>query len=66
MVTELGPEIGTYNGCSIPAFIVVSESRFEYDRPALEDADGGVDFSQLASNERVIYPGLIYRHADIA
>jgi hypothetical protein len=60
MVKETGPSIGTYRDRDIPAYIVSDRGRFEYDRIAVE-TDGGVDLSQLARDECVIAPGLIYR-----
>lgn len=62
MATEIGPSIGTYRERDIPAHIITRGLRYEYDRIAIE-TDGGVELSQLASNECVIAPGLIYRAA---
>jgi hypothetical protein len=63
MVMELGPSIGSYRERDIPAYVVDRDVRYEFDRVALEDRDGGVSLSQLADNECVIVPGLIYREA---
>lgn len=65
MIEDKGPEIGTYRGRGIPAFIVSGGRRFDYDRIAIEK-DGGVELSQLRRDERVIAPGLIYREVATA
>ncbi len=60
-IVEQGPSIGEYRRESIPEYIVNSSGvRFEFDRIALE-GDGGLEPSQLARNECLIAPGLIYR-----
>jgi len=60
-IVEQGPSIGEYRRESIPEYIVDSSGvRFEFDRIALE-GDGGLEPSQLARNECLIAPGLIYR-----
>ncbi|MDR6302389.1 hypothetical protein GGQ85_000060 [Nitrobacter vulgaris] len=60
-IVEQGPSIGEYRRESIPEYIVDSSgARFEFDRIALEGA-GGLEPSQLARNECLIAPGLIYR-----
>lgn len=58
---ELGPSIGTYQGRDIPAYIVDDGIRMVFDRIAIEDMHGAVWLSQLARDEFVIAPGLIYR-----
>jgi hypothetical protein len=62
-ITDTGPAIGTYRGRKIAEWIDRAGERFLYDRPAVEDADGGVPLSQLRSDEFVVAPGLIYRRA---
>jgi hypothetical protein len=62
MVTELGPSVGEWHGHSIPGYIVTDRGdRYAYVRPGTIDRDGGFEMSQLAGDECVIYPGLIYR-----
>lgn len=62
MIIEHGPSIGEHNGKEIPAYIVEKNGvRYDYDRIAVYHPDGGVELSQLARNEVVIAPGLIYR-----
>lgn len=62
MLVEHGPSIGIHRGKKIPSYIVDQNgTRLEFDRVAVE-TDGGVELSQLANNEVVIAPGLIYRH----
>jgi hypothetical protein len=62
MIVEHGPPCGEYKGKPIPSYIVDQNgARLEFDRIAIE-TDGGVELSQLANNECVIAPGLIYRH----
>lgn len=60
MVTEKGPSIGSYMDREIPAYIVSNGTMYEFDRITREN-DGICDLSQLARNECVIAPGLIYR-----
>lgn len=61
MALKHGPSIGEYRGKSIPAYIIQEDgTRSDYHRIAIE-TDGGVELSQLARNECVISPGLIYR-----
>lgn len=62
MTHEKGPSIGTYRERDIPSYIVYEDGRYEYDRIAVE-TDGGVELAQLAPNECVIAPGLIYRRS---
>lgn len=62
MIIEEGPSIGEHHGKPIPSYIVDRNgTRLDFDRLAIE-VDGGVELSQLANNECVIAPGLIYRH----
>lgn len=64
MIVEQGPSIGEYRGRTIPAYIVDANGvRSDYDRIAIE-RDGSVELSQLARNECVVAPGLIYRRVD--
>lgn len=66
-ITEKGDSIGDYHGYSIPAFIITDDGRrYEYDRIAVVDEDGGCGLSQLARSEVVIAPGLIYRLVETA
>lgn len=61
-IVTLGPSVGRHYDKDIPAFIVTAGgARSVFDRKAVEGADGLVDLSQLAKNECVIAPGLIYR-----
>jgi hypothetical protein len=61
-IVEHGPSVGTLRDRDIPAFYVTADGiRHEYDRPAELDAEGRCDLEQLAWNESVIAPGLIYR-----
>jgi hypothetical protein len=63
MIIEHGPSVGEYRGRSIPAYIVQDDgSRSEYVGIAVE-TDGGVELAQLAPDECVIAPGLIYKRA---
>ena len=63
MVIEKGPSVGEYRGKSIPAFIVDDTGqRSDYVGIAIEK-DGGVELSQLARDECIIAPGLIYRRS---
>lgn len=60
-VTEqLGPTIGSFEGRDIPEYVVTRGRRYNFNRIALTE-DGLTDLSQLAPNECVIAPGLIYR-----
>jgi hypothetical protein len=60
-IVEHGPSVGEYRRESIPEYIIDAKGvRFEFDRIALE-GDGGLEPSQLARNECLISPGLIYR-----
>ena len=61
-IVEHGPSVGQHYGKDIPAYFVTADGkRHEYDRLAKCDADGGTPLDQLAANESVIAPGLIYR-----
>jgi hypothetical protein len=60
-IVEHGPSIGEYRRESIPEYIVdANGDRFEFNRIALEGY-GGLEPSQLARNECLMSPGLIYR-----
>lgn len=62
MLTEQGPSIGTHNGRTVPEYIVDQDGqRYDYNRVAVLDPDGGFTLSKLRGNEVVIAPGLIYR-----
>lgn len=62
-VIEHGPSIGNYRGRPIPGYIVTDDGvRWKFVGAAIEDRDG-VALSQLARDECVIAPGLIYRRA---
>ena len=61
MVTEQGPSIGKHLGADIPSFIVTDHGRYDYARIAVEAPGGGVELSQLADNECIIAPGLLYK-----
>lgn len=63
MIVDRGPSIGEYRGLKIPSYINDGTGQWVYDRIAVE-TDDGVALSQLAANECVIYPGLIYRKKD--
>lgn len=58
MVTSKGPSIGTYKERDIPAWIDARGSRYSYDR--IWDEESG-ELKQLARDEVVIAPGLIYK-----
>ena len=60
MVTAKGDSIGTYKERDIPGWIEARGDRYVYDR--LWDEKGG-ELSQLARDEVVIAPGLIYKIA---
>ena len=57
------PIVGTYRGRTIPAWLDFSErgGRHEYVGIAAEDRSGAISLDQLAPEEVVVYPGLIYR-----
>jgi hypothetical protein len=60
VVKGKGPSVGTYRDRDIPAWISTDRGLYEYARPATE-TDGGVELAQLADDEVVIAPGLVYR-----
>ncbi len=60
MVTAKGDSIGTYKHRDIPGWIEARGNRYVYDR--LWDEKSG-ELSQLARDELVIAPGLIYKSA---
>lgn len=62
MITAKGPSVGTYRERDIPAWIDARGGHYVYDRPVRETS-GGVDLKQLARDELVIAPGLIYKRA---
>lgn len=63
-ITKRGPSLGQHLGRDIPAFFLTADGhRHQFVRTAVNDADGGTPLSQLAANESVIAPGLIYRDA---
>lgn len=63
-VVEHGPSIGEHMGKTIPKFIVMDDGRrYSYARVATADKDGGVWLHQLARDECIIAPGLVYRLA---
>lgn len=63
-IVELGPSIGTYRGCDIPAHIIFKTGeRRGFAGIAFEDGDRAMPLGQLQPNECVIAPGLIYRGA---
>lgn len=62
-VTAEGPSIGTYRDRPIPEWMNKAGERFNYDRIAIEDEDGGCPLSQMRPDEFMVAPGLIYRRA---
>lgn len=58
MVTAKGDSIGTYKERDIPSWIEARGGHYVYDR--LWDEKSG-ELSQLARDEMVIAPGLIYK-----
>jgi len=58
MVDAKGPSIGTYRDRDIPSWIDARGGRYIYDR-IWDDEDGRL--AQLARDELVIAPGLVYR-----
>lgn len=65
MIVEHGPSIGKYRGKDIPAYIVDDAgTKLKFNRIATENQNG-VELSQLANNECVIAPGLIYQRGAI-
>jgi hypothetical protein len=61
-VIEHGPSIGDHKGREIPEYIVESRGlRYDFNRVAVLDADGGFDLGHLARDEAIIAPGLVYR-----
>lgn len=56
-----GPSIGTYRDRDIPAWLNARGVHWVYDRIGALDKDGGFEMSQLARDELVIAPGLIYK-----
>ncbi len=57
---DAGQVIGWYLGRPIPAFLIITGRRCEFLRVARTSQDGCVDLDQLADNEFIISPGLIY------
>ncbi len=60
-VTGKGPSIGSYLDRDIPAWIISSDRTYEFNR--LWDEKRG-DLAQLADDEVVISPGLVYSLAE--
>lgn len=61
-IIEEGPSLGVYRERTIPSYLRYADgSRREFVGIAVIDAEGGVELAQLAANECVIAPGLIYR-----
>lgn len=58
MVDAKGPSIGTYRDRDIPSWIDARGGRYAYNR-IWDEKDGRL--AQLARDELVIAPGLIYR-----
>ena len=60
------PTIGIYQGRTIPEWIEVNghAGRFMFAGVAVTNSAGAIVMRQLAANECVIFPGLIYRGLD--
>jgi len=61
LITDRGPDIGTYRDAPIAEWLMQRGARWNYDRHAVLDAGGGCHLSQLRADEFVVAPGLIYR-----
>lgn len=59
---EYGPAIGSHLGKPIYESITQSETKYVFDRVAQCDRDG-CPLDQLAKNELMFNPGLIYKKA---
>jgi|GEM_PF-4195246 len=57
-IVAKGPSIGVYRDRDIPAWVIGGDGRYAFDRPWDEESS---DLSQLAADEIVIAPGLIYK-----
>ena len=62
-ITAKGSSIGTYKDRDIPAWIDARGGHYVYARLWSETESGG-ELSQLARDELVIAPGLIYKLSD--
>lgn len=58
-----GPSIGMWRDRDIPAWLNARGGHYEFDRVGILD-DGGFEMSQLARDELVIAPGLIYKRKE--
>lgn len=59
---ERGPPIGAHLGQPIPSYIVQKDgTHYDYARTVKTDSDGTFWLVDLAPDECVIAPGLIYR-----
>lgn len=65
MSIQRGAIIGAYQGRPIHESLTVDGTVMLYDRIAIEDANGNVELEQLADDECVVSPGLIYKRAPI-
>jgi hypothetical protein len=62
-IARFGPSVALYKSQSVPAYVEDDTgARFNFNRFA-EEKDGGVELSQLAADECVIAPGLIYKRS---
>lgn len=67
LIKEKGPSIGTIRDKEIPAFIMTGDDvRYTFHRMAAEDTPGSMSFDleTLADDERLLYPGLIYKKTE--
>lgn len=65
-INECGPIIGSFQGQSnrphpIYAWITHRNAIFEYERIIYGDKEGGVALDQLADDEILIIPGIVYK-----
>jgi len=56
-----GPVIGHYHGRSIHEYLDFATTQWGFSRVAVMDRDGAIDMNQLADDECVVSPGLVYR-----
>lgn len=62
MIIEHGPNLGFYHhGKPVPSYIVDQDGTHLYFERTAVETNGGVELRQLAVDEVVIAPGLIYR-----
>lgn len=62
LIVAFGPSCGRHYDMDIPSYLVTAAgTRLSFERIAQEGTDGLVALAQLAPNECVIAPGLIYR-----